>query len=738
MNLKSTYEWIMSDEKRKFTFFVLALFFFNVIIKIIFSFFVPGPEILGDEVYYKDLAWAFYHLDVFKIKIAKVPYVYPFLIAPAFLAGDNFHIVMLIINAFLSSALVFPVWLLSRMFLDRKDAIYPAIISTFLPYHYTFPQTVMTENLFFPMFVMTVYAFFKARNELKEKWVILFGVLLGLSLITRDQGFAILPAFFLIWWLPNEEKSTKPIKTFGIRIWLFVFATCIAIIAFFPQVLLKTSGDVVEFVTRKASGAPVAVVTRTGAIAYNPYELRAIIIVVYLFYLFLSIAPFLIGILLKPVNSFRLFFRKKENVYLFFIIIMTGLFLFVILRTAYNPYYLENYYLLARYTFYIGIFWLIYAFVALNKFSQLNLKRNILIFRLILASIFSLAIILVSYFALIKGSIWKLSEFFILRFNALDVYIYKQHWFLIIYAVLTVLIISYLIYKNQKKAIIYMFAVSLPLYLFAYIYAFGDLAAKYGKPQWGLGYIPGKKLYQAYKDKIPYGNRIIVYNGISWCSDVYLYFILGFWANNGEYPHRIDVRSKDDLYRRFTKILNNVFLRKQLGLWFVTENMVPIEIKNLYDPFIILGEGLFITEAKEDSVISTQKPNLLKEYSTENYNIYKIPFDLTRVRTDETTKATEFLKINSIFPDTLRVPKDSVSFYIYLKTENHNDNTLVVINETTVKTINTNYTRDYLIASFPSNFLKRRKSNRYEIRLYDNRENIKSEPVYLYVKWLTK
>lgn len=735
MDIKSTFQWIMSDEKRKYTFYILLLYFSNVLIKIIFSFFVPGPEILGDEVYYKDLAWAFYHLDVFKIKIAKVPYVYPFLISPAFLFGDNFHIAMLIFNAFYSSLLVIPVWLLSRIFLERKYAIFPAVISSLLPYHYTFPQTIMTENLFFPMFVLTVYLFFKARNELKEKWAVLFGILLGLSLITRDQGFAILPAFFLIWWLPNEEKSEHPIQTFLYRTWLFVLVVCLAVIAFFPQVLMKTSGDIIEFVTRKASGAPVKIATRTAAIAYDPYELRAIMVTLYSLYLFLSVAPFLLGIYLKPVISFKSFFTKKENVYLFFIIIMTGLFLFVILRFAYHPYILENYYLLARYTFYTGIFWLIYAFIAIKKFSELELSKKKIIFRLVIASLLSIATILFSYFTLIKGAIWKLSDFFILRFNALDAYIYKQHWFLMVYAVLTVLIISYLIYKNSRKAILYLFIVSLPLYAFAYIYAFGDLAAKYGKPEWGLGYIPGKKLYQAYKDKIPYGNRIIVYNGISWCSDVYLYFILGFWANNGEYPHRIDIRSKDDLYRRFTKILNNVFLRKQLGLWFVTENMVPIEIRNLYDPFIILGEGLYITEAKEDSVITTQKPNLLKEYSTENYNVYKIPFDLTRVKTDETTKPSEMFKIRSIFPDTISVPKDSVSFYIYLETENHNDNTLVVINETTVKTIYTPYTKNHLIATFPSNFLKRRKSNRYEIRLYDNRENIMSEPVYLYVKW---
>lgn len=735
MNLKNTYEWVMSDEKRKFTIFVIALYFFNVVVKIIFSFFVPGPEILGDEVYYKDLAWAFYHLDLFKIKIANVPYVYPIILSPAYLFGDNFHIAMLIINAFLSSLLVFPVWLLSRIFLERKYAIFPAIISTFLPYHTTFPQTVMTENLFFPVFVMAVYAFFKARNELKEKWGILFGVLLGLSLITRDQGFAILPAFFLIWWLPNEEKSPHPVKTFGLRIWLFIFATCITIIAFFPQVLMKTSGDVVEFVTSKAAVAPIKVVTRTGAIAYNPYELRAIIVILYSFYLYLSIAPLLIGILLKPIFSFKGFFRKKENVYLFFITIMTGLFLFVILRTAYHPYYLENYYLLARYTFYTGIFWLIYAFIAIKKFSELDLSKGKLIIRIIIASIISLTIILVSYFALIKGSIWKLSDFFILRFNALDVYPYKQHWFLIIFAILIVLLITYFIYKNQKRAAFYLFIFSLPLYLFTYTYSFGDLVAKHGKPVWGLGYIPGKKLYQAYKDKIPFGNRMIVYNGISWCSDVYLYFILGFWSTQGEYPHRIEVRSKDDLYKRFTSILNNVFLRKQLGLWFVSENMVPLEIRNLYDPFIILGEGLFITEAREDTVIATQKPNLLKEYSTENYNIYKIPFDLTRVRTDVTTKASNILRIQSIFPDTIAIPKDSVSFYILLETENHSNNTLVVINETSVKTINTEHTKNYLIATFPSNFLKKRRSNRYEIKLYDNRENIMSEPVYLYVKW---
>jgi hypothetical protein len=57
-----------------------------------------------------------------------------------------------ILNIVLSSSLIFPVYLIARKFLGKKECIWIVIISSLLPFHLVFPQRIQSENLYFPLF----------------------------------------------------------------------------------------------------------------------------------------------------------------------------------------------------------------------------------------------------------------------------------------------------------------------------------------------------------------------------------------------------------------------------------------------------------------------------------------------------------------------------------------------------------------------------------------------------------
>jgi len=123
---------------------------------------VPGPWILPDELLYSDLAKSI--ADGSRPAIRGVPVfgwgeVYPTLVAPAWLLFDDpvraYH-AALVIDALVMSLVAVPAYLLARLFVERTLAFVVAVMAVLVP-SMTYTGVLMTENAFYPVFVLAVY-----------------------------------------------------------------------------------------------------------------------------------------------------------------------------------------------------------------------------------------------------------------------------------------------------------------------------------------------------------------------------------------------------------------------------------------------------------------------------------------------------------------------------------------------------------------------------------------------------
>jgi hypothetical protein len=161
---------------------------------------VPGPWILPDELLYSELAKSI--ADGSRPAIRSVPVfgwgeVYPTLIAPAWVIFDDpvwaYH-AALAINALVMSLVAVPAYLLARLFVATKLAFVVAAMAVLVP-SMTYTGVLMTENAFYPAFVLALFLVARSvrRPTLGAQALALFG--LGLLAFTRLQGLALAGAY---------------------------------------------------------------------------------------------------------------------------------------------------------------------------------------------------------------------------------------------------------------------------------------------------------------------------------------------------------------------------------------------------------------------------------------------------------------------------------------------------------------------------------------------------------------
>ena len=161
---------------------------------------VPGPWILPDELLYSELAKSI--ADGSRPAIRGVPVfgwgeVYPTLIAPAWVIFDDpvwaYH-AALAINALVMSLVAVPAYLLARLFVGPKRAFVVAAMALVVP-SMTYTGVVMTENAFYPAFVLALFLVARSvrRPTLGAQALALLG--LGVLAFTRLQGLALVGAY---------------------------------------------------------------------------------------------------------------------------------------------------------------------------------------------------------------------------------------------------------------------------------------------------------------------------------------------------------------------------------------------------------------------------------------------------------------------------------------------------------------------------------------------------------------
>lgn len=163
---------------------------------------------LDEKIYFLNSKAIFYG-RIFNGELLNTHYppLYPLFLTPAFLAGTNTLRNMQILNAIYSSFAAVLTYFFLRLYLDQKTSIIGAFISTLLPYHFYFPRTLFSENIFVPLLMFTVYTIINS-SEISYKRTFQFGILLSALFLTRYISLVVLPILILFWLLRTMKENS--------------------------------------------------------------------------------------------------------------------------------------------------------------------------------------------------------------------------------------------------------------------------------------------------------------------------------------------------------------------------------------------------------------------------------------------------------------------------------------------------------------------------------------------------
>jgi len=211
---------------------IISIFFlFLILIKIVLSTLVPYPMYMADERQYFDVAKSFLKEGKFLDEgenSRRYP-IYSLFISPVTIFDVKIsNMLIKVLNSIASSSVIFPIWLICREFLDRKKSFFVILLSAFIPEIFAYTFTIMSENLFYPLFMFSIYFIMKSFTEKDKKWKILGGIFIGLTILTRPIGLFLLisiPLVILIKFFINMKNHRKtPIFSYFLDNWiLFIF-----------------------------------------------------------------------------------------------------------------------------------------------------------------------------------------------------------------------------------------------------------------------------------------------------------------------------------------------------------------------------------------------------------------------------------------------------------------------------------------------------------------------------------
>ena len=160
---------------------------------------VVTPWIMVDELIYSELAKSLASHGEFLVR--GVPsngygFVYPALIAPAFgLFGSVPHAYAVAkgINGVVMSLAAIPTYLLARRLVEPVPALVAAALSVAVP-SMLFTGMLMTENVFYPVFLLTTLVLVVTLERPTPLRQVLLLALCGFAFATRAQAVAFVPA----------------------------------------------------------------------------------------------------------------------------------------------------------------------------------------------------------------------------------------------------------------------------------------------------------------------------------------------------------------------------------------------------------------------------------------------------------------------------------------------------------------------------------------------------------------
>ena len=179
---------------------------------------IVAPWIMVDEIIYSDLARSFAASGHFLIRgqsTAAYGFVYPLLIAPAFrlfASIPSAYEAAKGINSAIMSLAAVPAYFLARRILQPPLALVAAVLTVAIP-SMAYTSTLMTENAFYPAFVLVALALVLVLEQPTWRRQVALLCACALAFLIRAQAVAFLPAIlsapFLLAWIDGRRRVLR-------------------------------------------------------------------------------------------------------------------------------------------------------------------------------------------------------------------------------------------------------------------------------------------------------------------------------------------------------------------------------------------------------------------------------------------------------------------------------------------------------------------------------------------------
>jgi len=158
-----------------------------------------GPFIMVDELIYSELARNLADSGELLVRDTPSPgygIVYPALLSPVYLAFDGLtdaYAAVKTLNALVMSLAAVPAYFLARRVVGPGFSLFAAVLAVALP-SLVYTGTVMTENVFYPVFLAVALGFVLTleRPTIVRQLLLLAGI--AIAFATRAQAVALVPA----------------------------------------------------------------------------------------------------------------------------------------------------------------------------------------------------------------------------------------------------------------------------------------------------------------------------------------------------------------------------------------------------------------------------------------------------------------------------------------------------------------------------------------------------------------
>ncbi|MGA2905967.1 MAG: glycosyltransferase family 39 protein [Candidatus Korobacteraceae bacterium] len=205
------------------------------------------PRIFTDELSYWDLARIFHKGS--RLPYCFIPdiptYLFPAVLSPVFAFHDLVHSYQAarLMTAFLATAAVFPAYFLARELAERRCALAAAVLTVATP-GLLYSSSLMTENLFYPLFLAAFWATYRVLRSGGLVDSTVAAIALSAAYYTKPHALVLIVAYGIctLLWCCGSLRS-RPFRDiwqgFGVRlIPILGFALAVA-----PRIFLYPPHD---------------------------------------------------------------------------------------------------------------------------------------------------------------------------------------------------------------------------------------------------------------------------------------------------------------------------------------------------------------------------------------------------------------------------------------------------------------------------------------------------------------